>query len=146
MRDGFDGFLDLGIGFEKDFETFLSAESGHEDFLLDFALDPIEIIGPFRVRCSGCCAWRGNRGNPSGPVIHFKVVSDVGLGAEIKLGEAADALFDGIEDVVAIQVSWNLVGLGVSTRMSGVMPPPPVTWRPLSVWRISVGCSGTLRS
>ena len=45
LRNGFDGFLDLGIGFEKNLEAFLSAIGGHEDFLLDLAFDPIEILG-----------------------------------------------------------------------------------------------------
>jgi len=41
LRNGLDGLLYLRVGFEKDFETVLHAERGHEDFLFNLALYPI---------------------------------------------------------------------------------------------------------
>src|SRR5258708_8231578 len=44
LRNSLDRLLHLRIRFELHFETFLLAEGGEKYFLLDLALDPIEIF------------------------------------------------------------------------------------------------------
>src|SRR5208283_1522150 len=77
------------IGFEKDFEAFLSAVGGHEDFLLDLALDPILIVGHFGLGVADVALGQVIAEFLHDVVIHFKAVSDVGLGAEEVGGDAA---------------------------------------------------------
>ena len=49
LRDGVNGFLNLGIGFEKNLEAFLGSVAGHKDFLLDLAFDPVLVLGKPRL-------------------------------------------------------------------------------------------------
>src|ERR1700688_250437 len=112
LGDGVDGFLDLGVGFKQDFEAFLLAEGGHEDFLFYFALDPVLIFGHFgfgvvHVVLVQIIAEGFHHG-----VVHFKLLGDGGLGAEIVAREAADSGFYRDEHVGAEKGLFKFVQLG----------------------------------
>ncbi len=105
--------MDLGIGFQKDFEAFLGAVGGHEDFLLDLAFDPVEILvvlgfGVFYVVLGEVILELVKDG-----VVDFEIVSDGGFGAEVVASETSYALFSREEDIVAIHGLLELGGLGL---------------------------------
>ena len=73
-------------------------------------------------------------------VVHRKFVSDGRPRTEIVARKSADSRFRRIENIGAEKFLFEIcVSLGEATTMSGVIPPPPVTCRPLSVSLISVG-------
>src|SRR6267142_2293311 len=50
LRNRFHGLLYLWVGFEQYLEPLLLSEAGHEHFLLDLPLDPLEALGHLGFR------------------------------------------------------------------------------------------------
>jgi hypothetical protein len=112
LRDGVDGLLDLGIGFEQDLEAFGSAVVGHEDFLLDLALDPVQIFGVLGFGVLDVVLVQVVLEFLQDFVVDFEGMSDRRTSAEVEAGEAADALFGREENVVAVELILELGGFG----------------------------------
>ncbi len=112
LGNGLDGLLDLGIGFEKNFEAFLGAVGGHEYFLLDLAFDPVEVVGVFGFGVVNVMLRKIGAEILKHFVVDFKRVRDGGLGAEVVAGESGNALFSREEDIAAEHILLELVELG----------------------------------
>src|SRR5260370_7100892 len=109
LRDGFYRLLHLRVGFQLDLEAFLLAEGGEEDFLLDLALDPVEILAEF-----GFCVMDVVLAQIGAEVAHYRVIDFKALGnrwarAEIIAGKATHASLEREEDVGAQQALFKLV-------------------------------------
>src|SRR5580704_6631580 len=112
LRDGLHGLLYLRISFQENLETFRSAVIGHEDFLLNLAFHPIEILGVFRLGVMNVVLAEVVAELVENFVVDLEAVANGGPGAEEVAGEAANALFGREEDVIAKQQFLELGGLG----------------------------------
>src|SRR5258708_2218362 len=112
LGDGFDGLLHLRVGGEEDFVAFLGAVGGHENFLLDFALDPVEVVGELDFGVLHVVLRKVVAEFAENVVVHFEAVGDGGLGAEIIARETGNALLGRIEHVRAEQRFLELVVFG----------------------------------
>src|SRR5260221_13900370 len=83
LGDGFGGLLHLRVGGEEAFVAFLGAVGGHENFLLDLALDPVEVVGELDFSVLHVVLRKIVAEFTDDVVVHFKAVGDRGLGAEV---------------------------------------------------------------
>src|SRR5260370_32407264 len=128
LGDGLDGLLHLRVGGEEDFVAFLGAVGGHENFLLDLALDPVEVVGELDFGVLHVVLRKVVAEFAENVVVHFEAVRDDRLGAEAIAREAGNTLLGRIEHVCAKQRFLALVVLGSRTDRSRRPSPPP---RPL---------------
>ena len=112
LRNGLRGLFDLGIGEQQDLEAFLLAERGHEDFLFDFALDPIEIFGDVRLGVTHIFRGEVVAEGLHHRVVHLKIFGDGRFGAQELAGESADAGLRREQNVVAEELGLELIQLG----------------------------------
>src|SRR5258708_15297962 len=112
LGDGFDGLLHLRVSGEEDFVAFLGAVGGHEDFLLDLALDPIEVVGELDFGVLHVVLRKVVAEFAENVVVHFEAVRDDRLGAAIIARETGNTLLGRIEHIGAEQRFLELVVLG----------------------------------
>src|SRR6266404_2136104 len=97
------GLLHLRIRFEQHFESFLLAEAGHEDFLLDLPLNPIARFRHLRFRVPDGVLAQVFAERAHHVVVHFKILRDRGFHTKVIPRESADARLGWVEHVAAIQ-------------------------------------------
>src|SRR5258708_21665698 len=112
LGDGFDGLLRLRVGGEEDFVAFLGAVGGHENFLLDLALDPVEVVGELDFGVLHVVLRKVVAEFAENVVVHFEAVRDDRLGAEIIARETGNTLLGRVEHIGAEQRFLELVVLG----------------------------------
>src|SRR5258708_16167277 len=83
LRDVLHRFLDLRVGLQLDLEAFLLTKGGQEDFLLDLALDPVEIFTDFRLGIVDAMLAHVGTQVAHHAVIDFEVLGDGCSGPEL---------------------------------------------------------------
>src|SRR5260221_8463467 len=112
LGDGFDGLLHLRVGGEEDFVAFLGAVGGHENFLLDLALDPVEVVGELDFGVLHVVLRKIVAEFAENVVVHFEAVRDDRLGAEIIARETGNTLLGRVEHIGAEKRFLDLMVLG----------------------------------
>src|SRR6266446_231262 len=111
LGNGFHRFLDLRVGLELDLGAFLLAEAGKEDFLLDLALDPVEVFADFGLGVANVVLAHIVAQVAQHSVVNFKALGDGGPRAEVEAREAPHTLVGVEEDVGAQQGLFELAEL-----------------------------------
>src|SRR6266478_2909201 len=111
LGNGFHRFLDLRVGLELDLGAFLLAEAGKEDFLLDLALDPVEVFADFGLGVANVVLAHIVAQVSQHSVVNFKALGDGRPRAEVVSREAPHTLVGVEEDVGAQQGFFELAEL-----------------------------------
>src|SRR5467141_4353509 len=108
LRNRFHGLLYLWVGFEQYLEPLLLSEAGHEHFLLDLPLDPLEALGHLGFRVTDVVLAQILAEGSHYVFVRLKIFIDRRLAAEIKARKPPHAGFGGEEHIIAVEQLFEL--------------------------------------
>src|SRR5580700_2905350 len=112
-----DGFIELRVILQRDFEALVQSENAGENFALNLPFQPGQVLLNFRFAILDVLIAEVGAELVDNLVGHHELLAYIGLGAEVKPGEIADALGSSVEHAAAIERCLEIVLFGSGDKV-----------------------------